>query len=256
MTGLVDYLPEQVNPNCGVYMIRNTRNGKKYIGSTKDVNGRQKAHFYSLQKGKHHCDYLQNAWNAEEDKEVFKFFVFLICKEGELIELEQKCLQHMKPEYNSSSVAGRPEMTLEVRNKISNRLKGRLGPWKGVTGPEHPSFGRKDMSGKANPNYGKTGAMSGITGQDHPRFGKSSWSKGKTGPSHPTYGMKGAWAGVCGQNHPTAKLTQDQADEIRKLSLEKTMTQKDIAQLYGVSVDLVRTIKYNRGYVLKDTNND
>jgi group I intron endonuclease len=89
-------------------MIKNMRNGKKYIGSTKNASGRWKNHLKALKKGNHHCNHLQNAWNAERDKRVFKFFVFIYCSETQLIPMEQSCFDHMKPEYNENSVAGRP----------------------------------------------------------------------------------------------------------------------------------------------------
>jgi group I intron endonuclease len=117
------YIPDGVNTNCGIYIIRNTRNGKKYIGSTKNAKGRFAAHFNLLRKGTHHCNYLQNAWNAENDKSVFKASLFIYCKEDELIRYEQGCLETMKPEYNSSGIAGRIEMTPEICSRLSNYKK-------------------------------------------------------------------------------------------------------------------------------------
>lgn len=118
MTGLVDYLPEHVDPNCGVYMIRNMRNGKKYIGSTKDARQREKNHFEELRANRHHCDHLQNAWNLEDDTDVFQFVMFIYCKKEDLLAMEQSCFDVMKPEYNSSLIAGRPEHTAAVRAKM------------------------------------------------------------------------------------------------------------------------------------------
>lgn len=249
------YLPENVNSKCGIYRIKNLRNGKFYIGSTKDADDRKLSHFRSLKKGNHHCDYLQNAWNSEDDKSVFEFQMFIYCKESMLIPIEQGCIDAMAPQYNSSKIAGRPELNQEARKKISVKLTGRIGIWKGVTGPSHPSFGRTDQSGEKNNNYGRIGSMRGRKGPDHPMFGKPGTLKNKKGPNHPAYGKTGAWAGVTGEDHPTSKLSQKQADEIRGLLKEKKFTQKEIGKLYGIGVDLVRAIKYNKGYVLKEQNN-
>jgi group I intron endonuclease len=117
------YLPEGTDTACGIYMIRNVRNGKKYIGSTKNARNREKSHFKALSLGKHHCDHLQYAWNAEFDKSVFIFAMFIYCEEPELKILEQKCFDTMRPDYNSSRIAYRPEMTTDVCAKISRHQK-------------------------------------------------------------------------------------------------------------------------------------
>jgi group I intron endonuclease len=118
MTGLVDYLPEHVDPNCGVYMIRNMRNGKKYIGSTKNAVSRKLEHFKDLSAGKHHSTYLQNAWDAEKNPSTFSFIIFIFCEEKDLLRLEQGCIDTMSPVYNMSKIAGRIEYTPEVIAKM------------------------------------------------------------------------------------------------------------------------------------------
>jgi group I intron endonuclease len=47
----------------GVYLIRNTVNGKVYVGSTVDLRVRLVDHFWELAQGKHRNGHLQNAWN-------------------------------------------------------------------------------------------------------------------------------------------------------------------------------------------------
>jgi group I intron endonuclease len=105
---MTDGLPANTNAQCGVYMIRNTRNGKKYIGSTKNAKQRESAHFRGLLAGSHSCAHLQNAWNAEEDKSVFRFGMFIYCRADLRVELEQACLDLMRPEYNVSPRADMP----------------------------------------------------------------------------------------------------------------------------------------------------
>lgn len=166
MTGLVDYLPEHVDPNCGVYMIRNMRNGKKYIGSTKDARQREKNHFEELRANRHHCDHLQNAWNLEDDTDVFQFVMFIYCKKEDLLAMEQSCFDVMKPEYNSSLIAGRPEHTAAVRAKMSAKKLGKPSPRKGVkSSPEAVQKMRESKLGKPSPKKGKP---SGVT----------AWNKG------------------------------------------------------------------------------
>lgn len=99
------------------------RNGKCYIGSSKNISKRKYEHFRLLQSGKHQNAYLQRAYDLESDKSVFVFHVFIFCKENDLIALEQSCFNTMKPEYNLSSIAGKVEFTKEIKNKISEKNK-------------------------------------------------------------------------------------------------------------------------------------
>lgn len=47
----------------GLYAIVNTINNKAYVGSSTNFKRRFKDHLVDLRKNKHHCSYLQNAWN-------------------------------------------------------------------------------------------------------------------------------------------------------------------------------------------------
>jgi hypothetical protein len=51
-----------------------------------------------------------------------------------------------------------------------------------------------------------------------------------------------------GENHPNSKLTQSQADEIRKMAIERKITQYEIGKIYGVTAGTVRAIKFRRIY--------
>ena len=43
----------------GIYVIINTINNKKYIGSSKNIEQRKRSHFHRLRHNKHENDYLQ-----------------------------------------------------------------------------------------------------------------------------------------------------------------------------------------------------
>lgn len=58
----------------GIYTIRNTKNGKVYVGQTTDLKDRQRRHFTSLAKNSHPNKHLQTAYN-EYGKSAFVFVV-------------------------------------------------------------------------------------------------------------------------------------------------------------------------------------
>lgn len=114
-------------PLSGVYVITNTSNGHKYIGSAVNLNARRKLHFSSLAKGKHHNIYLQRAYNKYGD-ECFVFSVLSYCPRSKLIELEQQAIDTYKPEYNIAPRAGSQlgyRHTDSSRQKMGAKSKGR-----------------------------------------------------------------------------------------------------------------------------------
>ncbi len=59
----------------GVYKIENINNGKKYIGSSKDIEKRFYQHKQELKNKTHHSVKLQNAWSKAKNKDIFLFDV-------------------------------------------------------------------------------------------------------------------------------------------------------------------------------------
>ncbi len=165
------YLPANTNINCGVYRIKNTRNGHFYIGSSKNLNRRFRQHRNALTKGKHHCNHLQNAWNSESDTSVFVFEKFIYCTPEKRIELEQGCIDFMKPYYNENKIAGIPPVNYGEDN------------WLYKNGEKSSFYGKpawnKGLPKELQPAYGKPGSLLGRTGPEHPSWGKPSWNKGK-----------------------------------------------------------------------------
>lgn len=62
-----------------VYRIVNIENNKEYIGSTNNFDKRKKSHLYNLKRNKHHCRYLQYAFNKSGESN----FQFEIIYEGD-----------------------------------------------------------------------------------------------------------------------------------------------------------------------------
>lgn len=57
-------MAEDILTQSGVYVIRNVRSGRVYVGSSKNIPKRWSAHKTLLRQGRHHSPFLQNAWNS------------------------------------------------------------------------------------------------------------------------------------------------------------------------------------------------
>lgn len=111
---------------CGVYEIVNTVNGKRYVGSSKNIEKREKEHFNDLRRGRHHAIALQRAWNKYGENN-FYFSVIEECADVELIEREQAHLDSGF-DYNSSPTAGNclgVKHSDETRAKVSEFMRRR-----------------------------------------------------------------------------------------------------------------------------------
>ena len=106
--------------SIGVYVLKNTRNGKEYAGSTNNIARRKAEHFYYLKNNKHHNQHLQRAFG----KDSFDFKIIHMCNSREeASELELKYIQNnnlISEGYNKSDFTFNP-----ATFKISESLKGK-----------------------------------------------------------------------------------------------------------------------------------
>ena len=116
----------------GIYKITNTQTGKFYLGSSVNIDHRWRQHKHLLTQGQHHSPKLQASWN-KHGADVFTFEIVLLCDEDELLDVEQGFLDALAPAYNASAVAGKVDMTPEVRNKIAAATTARYRLYDGLT---------------------------------------------------------------------------------------------------------------------------
>lgn len=112
---------------AGVYQIRNTLNGKVYIGSSVSFDRRWALHRRSLRKGTHHTVGLQRAW-SKYGEEAFVFEPLLVCAPEMLLFYEQRAIDTMKPRYNSARHAGSTlglKMSPQAKANLSAGQKGK-----------------------------------------------------------------------------------------------------------------------------------
>ena len=114
--------------SSGIYQIKNRKNGKQYVGSTKNIQQRWIQHLSALRCEGHPNPHLQAAF----DKYGEGAFVFSVLEEAKLEELlirEQYYLDMLKPEYNIAPTAGSPMLgrhhTEETRVRLREEMIGK-----------------------------------------------------------------------------------------------------------------------------------
>jgi group I intron endonuclease len=115
----------------GIYVIRHIETGRVYIGSARGTfRTRWYNHRYRLRHNKHHCKFLQAAWN-KYGEQAFEFEIIEVANDG-ILELEQKYLDAAfnSPDkcFNGSRTSTHPcnfTVSEETRAKISAHFKGR-----------------------------------------------------------------------------------------------------------------------------------
>ena len=83
-----------MNKLSGIYAIRNTKNGKTYIGQSVDIRKRWIYHRWELEKGIHKNKHLQNAW--DKDSAHFRFEVVEPCREDDLDAAEMRWIESLR----------------------------------------------------------------------------------------------------------------------------------------------------------------
>ena len=106
----------------GIYCIENTKNNKKYIGSSIDIERRLVGHRCKLNAGEHENENLQNSY-FKYGKENFRFFILEETLEENLVERENNFIYlydtiSRSKGYNMKDASGR-ELREESRKKMS-----------------------------------------------------------------------------------------------------------------------------------------
>lgn len=120
---------------CGVYAIINTSRMKIYIGSSNNIRYRLAKHFNELQKGKHHNQHLQHAYN-KYGKDVFISKILETVENiDDLLRCEQKWIDRFDFEddlYNCNPTAEscrgvkrKPFTEEHIRKLVESRRNGK-----------------------------------------------------------------------------------------------------------------------------------
>ena len=108
---------------CGIYIIINTKNGKRYVGSSINIRKRLWEHRANLRHNHHDNQHLQNAWNKYGEQS-FEYSVLEVCSQEERFSREQFYVNTLHPEYNIClDVVENPPVTIETRQRHSEARK-------------------------------------------------------------------------------------------------------------------------------------
>jgi group I intron endonuclease len=109
----------------GVYQIKNTINGKRYVGSTCDFDRRWAEHLSSLRSGYHINEHLQAAFVKYGEK-AFEFKPMLVCDSTTCLWFEDRCLKSWKPEYNIALDAKAPMLGRHHSERVIELSRERI----------------------------------------------------------------------------------------------------------------------------------
>ena len=119
-------ISEITDNRAGVYRITCTASGNTYVGSAVNLRKRTSKHHRDLRNGTHHNKYMQRSWARYGD--VFVAEILVVCGRDQLIDVEQRFIDALQPEFNATRVAGSflgMHLSLEAREKISAANKGK-----------------------------------------------------------------------------------------------------------------------------------
>lgn len=130
----------------GIYAIRNIVTGGRYLGSSKDLDERNREHWYNLGRGCHINIHLQRSCN-KHGLDSFVFEVVEYCDPSVLFERERYHIEAARLSgenlYNIGSVGGGDNLTFHPnKDKIVRKRSEKLRGGK-----------RKPMPGELNPNW-------------------------------------------------------------------------------------------------------
>lgn len=123
---------------CGIYCIINTRDGKVYIGKSKNIYNRIIQHTYSLKtKDKHENRYLVNAWH-KYGRENFTYCVL------EYLEIDEDLLRDRELYWMQRFDSTNRKYGYNLRMDSSTNM---------IVHEETRKKMSQSMSGEKNPNY-------------------------------------------------------------------------------------------------------
>lgn len=113
-------------PSSGIYMIRNAKDGKYYIGSAVSLSKRRKEHFNALRAGRHFNRHLQAAWSRDGEAS-FSFFVLaFVADKALLTQVEQGYIDSYQAHKNRNGYNSRPKAESNLGHVFSDETREKV----------------------------------------------------------------------------------------------------------------------------------
>jgi len=133
---------------CGIYRIYNKVNGKSYIGQSKNVEVRLRAHFRCLSRGSHANCHLQSAFLLH-GAENFEHQLIEACEEEALTQREEYWIDaalYYAGVYNLIRPEDSKKVSVETRRKMSESAKVKMIGNQNSKGYAHTEEARRKIS--------------------------------------------------------------------------------------------------------------
>jgi len=233
---------KKVKKNCGIYMILNLVNNKKYIGQSIDIEERWDEHIRDLRANRHgiyrrnkklngQIGHLQHAWN-KYGSESFEWIILKFCNLNKLNHWEKiyvdrynsfnpHCGYNEKPGGDchvcsdeikskiSKTLTGR-KRTEESRRKQSESTKGRK------PSPQCIEAGRKVNTGRKHTEEQKKRHSEIMTGYKHTEEAKKKIGKAGKGKKHTEQSKKNMSIGCKNKKKQSLESREKMKQTLRK----------------------------------------
>lgn len=233
-------------PQSGIYIIKNVKSGKVYIGQAQHIRVRWVTHKRKLANNKHDNSHLQRAWN-KHGASVFKFQILEYCPIEQLDEREQHYLDIYMPKgicYNIAIAVDSPTRgrkltnehkqkisnanknpSAETRARISNANKGKVSPNRGVplTAETKRKLSESKQGHRVSFETREKLSKANMGNKQHLGFKHSEEAKKKMSLSH-------------------NKIPNEVIGEIRDRYAQGDITHQKLATEYGISRAMVGLI--------------
>lgn len=270
---------------AGIYQIKNTKNNKIYVGSSINIKRRWVEHRSDLKKMKHHSKHLQRAW-YHYGEDAFVFSILEDVEDPNLlIEREQHYLDLYKPYereigYNNcpnaqnslgfrhSEESKKKMSETRTGRKHSEETKRKIGMAQKNRKPITEET-REKMKISSKKRWAKPDACSAETRKkmSEAHKGREAWNKGIETPeevkkkisetlkgrpspmknrSHTKEAKQKISEAQSGENNHNSVVTWEIVREMRARYAEGGISQRKLAEEYGVSWGCVKHIIKNR----------
>lgn len=239
----------------GVYLIRNTVNGKVYVGSSVNIAARWGGHRNQLRKGKHTSRHLQAAWN-NYGEENFSFVKRRVCSVEDLLRVEQDyielyCSSDSDCGYNICKRAGRPPDLTGMAK--SDETKKRMSEYHRNRPVDHQRKIDEANTGEKNGMFGRKHSPEMIehyrrmsTGKKHTPETRARMSSNQVGDKNHSFCRKVSEKERLMKSAISARFSAEQVSEMRAMRASGS-TWKAIAVRFNSSTSgVARVVKGQR----------